>query len=112
VNSSPTTNSDITQQTFDNEVDVEDHQTITNFLLNHFGENGRVTKLLKATTQGAIITFLPFVKFDLDKKGIHFKDGGTWEISIYTTNGATKSKPQVVHLRREEVYSIRKNPDE
>jgi hypothetical protein len=99
---------------FCNEVNMNDHVTINQFLLKNFGEDDAVTVLLKACHQTIVVHVLFGARAHLMKENIHFKDvRGAWKILLHFPSGneinsrfveADAKRITVSHKRREQVY--------
>lgn len=93
---------DLNKKEYLNTVNLEEFQTINEYLLKKFGDDGKVTKVLKACNQAIVIVLLIIVKVPLQRDHkINFKDCmGEWKILIHTNS----NKTSVTHRRREEVF--------
>src|SRR5690606_33283465 len=94
----------ITKEEFDKAVDVKIDETFNNFLVQYFGEEHSVVKILKLCQQSIIICFLGhFSDIIWNKQKLRIKDcKGEWDIIVkkYENNFS------VTHIRSEQVMKM------
>jgi hypothetical protein len=97
-------------QKFQNEVNMNDHVTINQFLLKTFGEKDSVTQILKACHQSVIVHVLFAARAALMGRSIQFKDvRGAWKIILHFPANLNQSKPRNNNNENED--SIKKSHD-
>jgi hypothetical protein len=68
---------------FERECSISDFKSINNFLLRHFGTNGRATKVLKACNQSIIAPPVTTLKKLLMDKADYKDVKGQWQINVH-----------------------------
>jgi hypothetical protein len=74
----------ISYEDFNKKVNLDDHTTLTDFLISKFGENSPLSKILKLTHQTIIITWLGYLgELALNSYGYRLKDlKGSWFVHL------------------------------
>jgi hypothetical protein len=94
----------LTRENFNQSVNMNDHYSVTKFLIEHFGEDGAVINLLKSCHQTIIARILHRLRDTLrsGNTGLEFKDvRGSWRIFIHYDDDHVCT----IHRRREQIYS-------
>jgi hypothetical protein len=103
-----TVNENVSLDTFLKEVNLEFVESISGYLLNHYGEAAPLNRMLKACSQSVVISTLPHLREALNKNNILFKDcRGDW--IIYFDTGQDCRQPSVKQRRKEQVYRFASN---
>ena len=101
-------NDNVSLETFQKEVNLEFVESISNYLLNHYGEAAPLNRMLKACSQSIIISTLPHLREALNQHKIQFKDcRGEW--IIYFDTGKDSKQPSVKQRRKEQVFRFSPN---
>lgn len=91
-------------ETFKKEVNLQVFETLTNYIINRFGEKSRVIRILKSCNQSFVIATLVHLRNALMQKQIMFKDcRGEWHLEVKT---CPNGKPSVVQRRKEQVFKL------
>jgi hypothetical protein len=73
-----------TYEQYEQAVNLDDTVTLNNFLLEHFGEEHEVIRLLKVCHQSVIVNILLGARQALSKHHVQFKDvRGAWRIQVH-----------------------------
>lgn len=91
---------------FKSEVNLNYIASLSGFLTHKFGDLGKVSCILKATTQSGLMSVTNEFRRQLMGKKINFKDGKGWEIIVHINN---KPSPTVTHKRREQIFELKGN---
>lgn len=93
-----------TQSNFDKVVNMNIHETLNQYLLQHYGRDHRVLKVLKTCNQSTVITTLYHVRTALLNRGISFKDPrpSYWFLDFQSDG----QNPSIVQRRKEQVYEL------
>jgi hypothetical protein len=97
----------ITEEEFKEKVHISDHQSLTNFISNSYGELSPIVKILKLSHQGIVVGFLSQLGAELlYNYGMRYKDvKNSWFIKV-TRHIPKEEKDEyisVAHTRSEEV---------
>lgn len=93
------------RETFNAEVNLQIHESLTAYLVKHYKERGRLVRVLKACNQSVVIATIQHIRQALMSRKILFKDcRGQWFLSFHT--GETGDKPCVTQRRIEQVYNL------
>jgi hypothetical protein len=95
---------DATQSNFDRVVNMNIHETLNQYLLQHYGRDHRVLKVLKTCNQSTVIATLYHVRKALLDEKLEFKDPrpNYWYLE-FKSDG---QNPMVVQRRKEQVYRL------
>eukprot|EP00761_Pharyngomonas_kirbyi_P012538 gb/GECH01012565.1/.p1 GENE.gb/GECH01012565.1/~~gb/GECH01012565.1/.p1 ORF type:complete len:319 (+),score=78.52 gb/GECH01012565.1/:1-957(+) len=92
---------------FNREVRTDSHESITSFLLELFGEQSAVVKVLKLCHQTVVLAVMYHLRLSMRFHNIDFKDvRGKWQvfINLLSRPGEADTSVSVVHRRTEQVY--------
>jgi hypothetical protein len=97
----------ITEEEFKEKVHISDHQSLTNFISNSYGELSPIVKILKLSHQGIVVGFLSQLGAELlYNYGMRYKDvKNSWFIKVtrHVPKEDTDEYISVAHTRSEEV---------
>jgi len=93
--------------TFEKEVNLQFVDSISQYLIKHYGETAPLNRMLKACSQGVVIAVLGHIRSALSKNNISVKDvKGEWYIFVHTNQ---ENKPVVRQRRKEQVFRFSKD---
>jgi hypothetical protein len=93
---------DATQTNFDKVVNMNIHETLNQYLLQHYGRDHRVLKVLKTCNQSTVISLLFHIRSALLSRNIQFKDPRpSWWFLEFRSDG---KNPVISQRRKEQVY--------
>lgn len=104
VGTDPVITQEPTNDTFTQEVNIQVHESLTQYLLKYWGEQSRLCRILKSLNQSFVIATLVHIRMALIAADIQFKDcrGDNWFLEVCL--GKDGTKPSVVQRRKEQVF--------
>lgn len=109
VGTDPLVSLEPSTESFTQEVNIQVHESLTQYLVKYWGEHSRLCRILKSLNQSFVIATLVHIRMALMGCDIQFKDcrGDNWFLEVCL--GKDGAKPSVVQRRKEQVFKMADN---